>query len=148
GADRRPAGAHAPGADRQGGPAARRPGALVMDRLRPCRDARAQQGANPQAKIAVTLLELEHVNKRYQPERQELVALRNVSLEIDNGEVVCVSGARGSGRTTLLRVAAGIEPPDEGSVRFSGVDLRKAAESLQRQIAVCGMRFLPVHGAD
>jgi len=96
----------------------------------------------------VALLELEHVNKRYRRGNRELVALRGVSLEIDNGEVVCVSGARGSGRTTLLRVAAGIEAPDEGRVRFAGCDLRTIDHSVRRQLVMCNTRFLRAHGAD
>jgi len=49
--------------------------------------------------------------------------LREVSLDIDAGEVVGIWGLPGSGRTTLLRIAAGLEAPDEGAVRMRGVDL-------------------------
>jgi ABC-type multidrug transport system ATPase subunit len=96
----------------------------------------------------VSVLELEHVTKRFRRGYRELLALRNVSLEVATGEVVCVLGARGSGRTTLLRVAAGAEKPDEGCVRFAGVDLRGANPALWRQMVVCNSRFLPAHGRD
>ena len=69
----------------------------------------------------MTLLELEHVSKRYR--RGEHVALDDVSLVIDAGEMVMVWGERRSGRSTLLRIAAGIETPDAGVVRFAGGDL-------------------------
>jgi putative ABC transport system ATP-binding protein len=49
--------------------------------------------------------------------------LREVSFDIDAGEVVGIWGLPGSGRTTLLRIAAGLEAPDEGVVRMRGVDL-------------------------
>lgn len=96
----------------------------------------------------MSVLALENVSKRFRRGHRELVALRNVSMEIENGEVVCVSGGRGSGRTTLLRIVAGDERPDEGRVRFSGVDLREANDGLRRQIAFCNLRFLPAHGRD
>ncbi len=49
--------------------------------------------------------------------------LRDVSLTLDAGELVAIWGMRRSGRSTLLRVATGIEAPDAGVVRFDGRDL-------------------------
>jgi predicted ABC-type transport system involved in lysophospholipase L1 biosynthesis ATPase subunit len=49
--------------------------------------------------------------------------LRGVSLGVGVGEVVAVEGPRLSGKTTLLKVAAGLESADRGSVVFEGVDL-------------------------
>ncbi len=63
-----------------------------------------------------SLLSIEHVTKRYRRGRLERVAVRDVSLDLEPGELVVVWGARFSGRSTLLRVAAGIEAPDEGTV--------------------------------
>jgi ABC-type ATPase involved in cell division len=96
----------------------------------------------------MSVVALEDVGKRFRRGHRELVALRNVSTEIENGEVVVISGARSSGRTTLLRLVAGTERPDEGRVLFSGVDLAAAAPTLRRQIAFCNTRFLPQHGRD
>lgn len=47
----------------------------------------------------------------------------DASLELDAGEVAGVWGRRRSGRSTLLRLAAGVVRPDAGSVRFEGADL-------------------------
>lgn len=71
----------------------------------------------------MTLLALERVRKSYWRGRHEVVVLDDVSLEIEAGELVAVFGQRASGKTTLLRVAAGIEAPDGGSVRFEGEPL-------------------------
>ena len=71
----------------------------------------------------MSLLELERVAKRYRDGQLERVVLREVSLDLDGGELAVVWGLRRSGRSTLLRVAAGIEAPDEGVVRFDGRDL-------------------------
>jgi putative ABC transport system ATP-binding protein len=64
--------------------------------------------------------------------------LREVSLQLDTGELVAIWGRRRSGRSTLLRIAAGVEPPDTGTVRFAGHDLARAAgDLLGSGIAYC-----------
>ena len=50
----------------------------------------------------------------------EFVALKSVSLEVQKGEVVGIIGRNGSGESTLLRVIAGIYPPDQGEVHAAG----------------------------
>ena len=56
------------------------------------------------------------VTKRFGP----YVAVEEVSLRVETGELVALLGPSGSGKTTLLRVIAGLEPPDRGSVLFDG----------------------------
>jgi ABC-type multidrug transport system ATPase subunit len=78
----------------------------------------------------MSALALEGVTKRYDDGLRERVALRDVSFELERGELAVVWGVRRSGRSTLLRVAAGIEQPDEGSVRFEGRALARDGEGL------------------
>ncbi|MBV8621131.1 MAG: sulfate ABC transporter ATP-binding protein [Curvibacter sp.] len=49
-------------------------------------------------------------------------ALRDVSLDIDSGELIALLGPSGCGKTTLLRIIAGLESPDTGHILFSGED--------------------------
>jgi ABC-type lipoprotein export system ATPase subunit len=95
----------------------------------------------------MSLLSIEHVTKRYRRGKLERVAVRDASLEIDPGELVAVWGARRSGRSTLLRLAAGVESPDEGVVRFEGRDLARYRNSvLGRRIGYCQTSSAPSEG--
>jgi ABC-type multidrug transport system ATPase subunit len=86
----------------------------------------------------VSLLVLEQVCKGY---RGSSAVLDDVSLTLDAGEVVVVLGERQSGRSTLLRVAAGIERPDSGIVRFDGRALEEDSRILGREIGYCRPEF-------
>lgn len=85
----------------------------------------------------MSLLDLERVSKRYGGAHQRAV-LHDASLEVQVGELVVVWGRRRSGRSTLLRLAAGVEAPDAGVVRFEGRDLSAdAADILGGKIGYC-----------
>ena len=64
--------------------------------------------------IAQPLLEVAGLHVRY----GELVALRDVSLTVTEGEVVCIIGPNGAGKSTLLAAVAGGVSPDKGMIRF------------------------------
>jgi ABC-type sugar transport system ATPase subunit len=88
----------------------------------------------------MALLELEHVGKCYK--RGSRVALDDVSMEIHTGEMVVVWGERQSGRSTLLRIAAGIETPDAGTVRFESRDLTtRDRKKLGQGVGYCRREF-------
>ncbi|MBS1870591.1 MAG: ATP-binding cassette domain-containing protein [Actinobacteria bacterium] len=84
------------------------------------------------------LLSLDRVSKSYWRGRHETLVLDEVSFELDAGEFAAIFGQRASGKTTLLRIAAGIEPCDSGSVTFDGEDLvsraRRRGASLHPRI--------------
>jgi ABC-type cobalamin/Fe3+-siderophores transport system ATPase subunit len=66
------------------------------------------------------LLSLTQVTKRYVDGRRKIVVLDGVSLEIDQGDFVGVWGPKRCGKSTLLRVMAGMEQPDSGDIAFDG----------------------------
>jgi predicted ABC-type transport system involved in lysophospholipase L1 biosynthesis ATPase subunit len=69
------------------------------------------------------LLALRGVGVCYHRGGHPLRVLADVSLELSAGEVVAVLGMRGQGKSTLLRVSAGVQRPDVGAVRLDGEDL-------------------------
>ncbi len=71
------------------------------------------------------LLSFLNVSKRYPDGGREIAVLNGVSLEIEAGASVGIRGARRSGKSTLLRLAAGIALPDSGAVYFAGRDIAR-----------------------
>lgn len=75
-------------------------------------------------------LSFRDVSKLYpQAGAEPLAALRGVSLEVDQGHKVAITGRSGSGKSTLLHLAAGIESATSGEVYLEGRDLAKLSES-------------------
>ena len=63
-------------------------------------------------------IELRNISKKF----GDFVAVDNINLHIETGELVALLGLSGSGKTTLLRIIAGLETPDTGEVLFHGED--------------------------
>jgi iron(III) transport system ATP-binding protein len=70
---------------------------------------------------AIGTLALNGVTRRF----GDFTAVDDVSFEIKPGELLALVGASGSGKTTTLRIAAGYEVPDAGSVRLGGNDITR-----------------------
>ncbi|MCB5385400.1 amino acid ABC transporter ATP-binding protein [Blautia glucerasea] len=62
------------------------------------------------------LFEMKHIKKSF----GALDVLRDISLEVDQGEVLSIIGPSGSGKSTLLRCATGLETPDNGEIIKNG----------------------------
>jgi lipoprotein-releasing system ATP-binding protein len=75
------------------------------------------------------LLSFLNVSKRYPDGGREIAVLDRVSLDIETGASVGIRGARRSGKSTLLRLAAGITLPDSGIVCFGGRDVARMTGS-------------------
>lgn len=67
------------------------------------------------------LLEIKNLNAGY----GDLQVLFNISMKVDEGEVVSLVGSNGAGKTTLLRILSGLEPVKSGSILYQGQDLTK-----------------------
>ena len=71
--------------------------------------------------------------------RHVIRVLADVSFELDAGETVAVLAQRAQGKTSLLRIAAGIERPDRGHVRFEGEDIWEFSE--RRRARLLGVQI-------
>jgi len=80
------------------------------------------------------VLEAERLYRFYHAGDDETLALRGVSLTVDAGEIVAVTGPSGSGKSTLLGLLAGLDDPDGGTVRVGGERLSRRDEETRARI--------------
>jgi simple sugar transport system ATP-binding protein len=83
--------------------------------------------------IGEPLIHLEGVGKRY----GNVIALRDITLEVDHSEITCVLGDNGAGKSTLIKIIAGLHKHDEGLFRVEGkpVSFGSPREALEHGIA-------------
>ena len=67
------------------------------------------------------ILEIDDIKVRY----SGLPVLQGISLQVDQGETVCVLGSNGAGKSTLLRAVMGTQHAFEGRIRFEGREIQK-----------------------
>jgi branched-chain amino acid transport system ATP-binding protein len=91
------------------------------------------RGQSPDAAL-MALLELDAVHTYY----GEINILRRVSLEVGDGELVCLLGGNASGKSTTLKTVLGLVRPREGRVRFDGEDVtdRSTSYRIRRGMAI------------
>lgn len=82
------------------------------------------------------LLEVQGLTVRY----GSIEALRDVSLRVDEGDVVALIGANGAGKTTTLRAISGLVRPYRGSIRFAGQELTRLPPD---RITAMGVAHVP-----
>ena len=70
----------------------------------------------------MSLLELENLDVFY----GDMQALWGVSLQVDEGETVCIIGANGAGKSTTLNTISGLLQPGRGTIRFNGTEIGQA----------------------
>ena len=71
----------------------------------------------------MALLELEDIRTFY----GGIEALKGISLQVEEGEIVTLIGANGAGKSTTLRSISGLTPPREGSIRFEDTEIGETA---------------------
>ncbi len=68
----------------------------------------------------MTQISIQHVDKVFKTPHNEVVALRDISIEIPQGQFVCLLGPSGCGKSTLLNAVAGFSLPSSGSILVDG----------------------------
>ncbi len=82
------------------------------------REATAGAGARPAAEAQV-VLSVRNIESYYGP----IMAIRGVSLEVREGQIVSVLGANGAGKTTLMKTVSGVMDPEKGQILYQGRDI-------------------------
>lgn len=75
------------------------------------------------------LIQVQEVFKSYRRDSLEIPVLRNINLEIAEGEFIAFMGPSGSGKTTLLNLIAGIDKPTSGTIVIAGTDVTELNET-------------------
>ena len=79
------------------------------------------------------MIKIKDLNKTFKSGDKEVQALKNVNLEIEDGEIFGIIGYSGSGKSTLIRCINRLEEPDSGEILISDVDITKLSERELRQ---------------
>jgi NitT/TauT family transport system ATP-binding protein len=95
-----------------------------------------QPGASGEAQLEVV-----GVDKTYQARRGEVHALSNVNLSIGRGEFISLVGRSGCGKTTLLRILAGLLPPTSGTVTADGQSIWRGGKRNDEAFEHFGLVF-------
>ncbi len=93
------------------------------------------------AQKAGYVLVMEGVTKSFQSRRQKRTALEEISLRVRRGVVTGLIGPDGAGKTTLMRIVAGLLVPDKGDVHVLDIDVLKDPLSVQASIGYMPQRF-------
>ena len=75
------------------------------------------------------LIQVKHVRKVYRMGQERVIALDDVTLDINKGEFVCFLGTSGSGKSTFLNMVAGLEKPTKGEIWIGKVPIHKLSEA-------------------
>ena len=78
------------------------------------------------------VIEVDHLQKRY----GDTVAVADVSLSVEEGEIFAILGPNGAGKTTTVEAIAGLREPDAGTIRVDGLDPLKDRDALRRVLGI------------
>ena len=89
-----------------------------------------------------SLLEVKNVKKTYRMGKVEVVALRDVSFSVEEGEFLTIFGPSGSGKSTLLHLIGGLDRPDEGEIIVDGSNLQQLSDDKRAQLRLTRIGFI------
>src|ERR687892_2442921 len=79
--------------------------------------------------MQASFIQVQELYKSYHRDSLEIPVLRNINLEISEGEFVAFMGPSGSGKTTLLNLIAGIDKPTSGKILIGDTDITELSET-------------------
>lgn len=87
----------------------------------------------------MSMLEVSNLGFYYNLEK---IVLKDISFAVGRGDILCLLGPNGTGKTTLLRCLLAINRPQKGTIRINGTDITKTTTKKGRNIwPMCRKRF-------
>ncbi|EIQ6630857.1 ABC transporter ATP-binding protein [Listeria monocytogenes] len=87
-------------------------------------------------------LMMENISKNYQDGEQVIEVLKNVSLEVAQGEFVAIVGPSGAGKSTFLSIAGALLSPTEGEIAIGGTTLNNMSEKALTKVRLDKVGFI------
>jgi ABC-2 type transport system ATP-binding protein len=84
--------------------------------------------------MAENIITIKNLHKSY----GELNILKGIDLTIRKGNIFCLLGSNGAGKTTMVNILSTLIQPDSGEIRICGYDLNKQAQQVRQQISMTG----------
>lgn len=76
------------------------------------------------------ILSLKHIHKSFEIDKQQMEVLQDINLDIREGEFICIVGASGCGKSTMLKLISSIETPSGGSIEIDGEEIHEPSEKI------------------
>ena len=86
-------------------------------------EAKKRTSKKTKQKYGDVVVELKSVSKHYKVGKQQVEALRNINIQVKQGEFVALTGPSGSGKSTLLQTIGALDKPNSGQVIVGGKDI-------------------------
>ena len=88
------------------------------------------------------ILNLQHIYKDYQQEKLVVPVLKDVSLQVEEGEYVAIMGPSGSGKTTLMNIIGCLDRPTSGEYQLAGEDILKFKDKEMSDVRLRSIGFV------
>ncbi len=88
------------------------------------------------------MITVENLNKSFFQNQNQISILKNLSLQVNAGEVIGLVGQSGSGKTIFLTLMSGLEKPDTGRILVNDTDLVKLSEEQLTQFRAKNISIL------
>ncbi len=88
------------------------------------------------------MLKIKNISKSYDDGRSDILAVDNISLELEDGTFAAIVGPSGSGKSTLLTIMGALQKPSEGKIELDGVELYDVSEKERSNIRFKKLGFV------
>ena len=88
------------------------------------------------------ILEMHHIYKDYYPGNMVVPVLKDVNLDVENGEYLAIMGPSGSGKSTLMNIIGCLDKPTKGDFRLDGLDILNLSENALADVRLNKLGFV------